>query len=219
MSGGSDVVRVGVVELPAAGGRSKAGALVRSFFAVALPRQAREACAALVERLRALPDGEGVRWVAPASYHLTLRFLGNVEVDALAALAARVAERVAGLPPFAFRLGAARAFPAPSRPRVIAVSVEPEEPLRALAERLEEGVVAAGLPPERRGFHAHLTLGRVRSRRHPALSGAEVPGAPEVPVREVVLYRSDLGPGGSTYTPLQRIALVGATLEAGTHSP
>ena len=197
----------------------KAGALVRSFFALALPGAAREACAALAAQLRARDGGEGVRWVAPASYHLTLRFLGNVEVEALPGLLARVAERVAGLSPFAFRLGAARAFPTPSRPRVIVVSAEPEEPLRALAERLEEGVVAAGLAAERRAFHAHLTLGRVRSRRHPALSGAEVPGAPAVPVREVVLYQSDLAPGGSVYTPLHRIGLAGPTREAGIHSP
>jgi 2'-5' RNA ligase len=197
----------------------KAGALVRSFFAVALPPQAREACAALAEQLRARPDGEGVRWVAPASYHLTLRFLGNVEVEALAELVARVSAGVVETAPFAFRLRAVGAFPTPARPRVIAVAAEPEEPLRALAQRVEDGVVAAGLAPERRGFHAHLTLGRVRSRRHPALSGAEVPGAPEVPVREIVLYRSDLGHGGPTYTSLHVIALAGPAREAGIHSP
>ena len=58
-----------------------------------------------------------------------------------------------------------------------------------------------------------------RSRRHPALSGAEVPGAPEVPVREIVLYRSDLGSGGPAYTPLHTIALAGSAREAGIHSP
>jgi 2'-5' RNA ligase len=197
----------------------KAGALVRSFFAIALPPQARDACAALAEELRARPDGEGVRWVAPGSYHLTLRFLGNVEVEALADVAARVAARVAACSPFAFRLRAVAVFPTPARPRVIAVAAEPEEPVRALARCVEQGVVAAGLAPEKRGFHAHLTLGRVRSRRQPVLAGAEVSGAPEVPVREILLYRSDLGPGGSRYTPLHVVSLAGPAREAVIHSP
>lgn len=185
----------------------KSGAALRSFFAVALPTPAREACVALVRELAEARDGDGVRWSRPEGYHVTLRFLGNVERERIAELAKRVAERVEALAPFRVHLGAPRAFPPGRSPRVIAVAVEPEAPLAALAARVEEGVVAAGLEPERRRFRAHLTIGRVRNRRIPSLEGVAAPDGPAIDVREVVLYRSDLDREGSVYTELEKIAL------------
>lgn len=183
---------------------------VRSFFAVALSEQAREAAAELAGRLRGSERGEGVRWVRPEGYHLTLRFLGNVARESIAELAEQVSEQVACLAPFAIHLGAASVFPSPRQPRVIALAVEPEAPLASLAERVERGVVAAGLPAERRRFRAHLTLGRVRNRRFPSVDGAAAVGAPAFPVEEIVLFQSDLQRTGAVYTALERIALRGS---------
>jgi RNA 2',3'-cyclic 3'-phosphodiesterase len=185
----------------------KSGAAVRSFFAVALPAPAREACRALAQDLAGARHGHGVRWSRPEGYHVTLRFLGNVERERVPELVKRVAERVGTAAPFRVRLGAVCAFPPGRSPRVIAVAVEPEGPLAALAARVEEGVVAAGLAPERRRFRAHLTIGRVRGRRIPPLEGMAVPGASAIDVCEVVLYRSDLDREGSVYTELESIAL------------
>ena len=49
----------------------------------------------------------------PESYHLTLRFLGNVAREAIAELRERVALEVSSLLPFEVRLGGARVFPSP----------------------------------------------------------------------------------------------------------
>lgn len=185
----------------------KAGAVVRSFLAVELPDTARSACARLAAELGRAPGGDGVRWARPEGYHLTLRFLGNVETERLPELAKRVGEAAADVAPFVFRLGGVHGFPTPRRPRVVAAVAEPGEVLVALAERVEAGVVAAGLPAETRAFRPHLTLGRVRNRRLPALEGVVVPGQPEVAVAEVVLFRSDLARDGAVYTALERIAL------------
>jgi 2'-5' RNA ligase len=169
-----------------------------------------------------------VRWVRPEGYHLTLRFLGNVESEAIPELAKRAADEVAGVAPFDARLGAVEIFPSPHRPRVVAAAVEPEEPLAALAGGLERAAVAAGLAAERRRFRAHLTLGRVRSRRFPSLDGATLAldgttsasggltshGVP-LPVQEIVLYRSDLQREGAVYSVLERIPLAAAEAPAG----
>jgi 2'-5' RNA ligase len=183
----------------------RSGAVVRAFLALDLPEAAREACASLVRELRARPDGDGVRWVRPGNYHVTLRFLGNVEAERVGELAARVRAATGDVAPFRAALGALHAFP-PRRPRVVAVGLEPEAPLRELAARVETGVVEAGLAPERRRFRPHVTLGRVRSRRAPSLEGAACEES-DWPVRELVLLRSDLGREGSTYTDLERIPL------------
>jgi 2'-5' RNA ligase len=182
---------------------------LRAFLAAEIGEGARRAVAAAAERLAREVRGREVRWARPETYHLTLRFLGEVEAVRLGALAARVAEAVAGVAPFELRLGAVVAFPGPRRPRVIAATVEPEAPLAALARCVEAAVVRAGLPPDERPFRPHLTLGRVRDRAHPDLAAAGPLAAQPFRVAEVVLFRSDLREGGALHTPLERMALGG----------
>jgi 2'-5' RNA ligase len=180
---------------------------LRAFFAWELPAGAKAALGALAAELRGRPDGDAVRWVRSESYHVTLRFLGNVETADVPALVAAVQAELAAAKPFEVVLGAAHAFPSARQPRVVVVALEPGAPLAALAERVEAGVVAAGLPAERRRFRAHLTLGRVRSRRLPALDDAQPLDAGVLGMHEVVLFQSDLGRDGSRYTPLARLPL------------
>jgi 2'-5' RNA ligase len=183
----------------------KHGLAVRAFFAVALGGELRERAAQVARSLAMRPGGDGVRWVAPESYHLTLRFLGNVAAGEIPPLAERAQDALAGCAAFALTLGAPRAFPTPKRPRVVVLAAEPELELGELAARLEKVAVAHGVSPEERAFHPHLTLGRVRSRRMPELAAPAPEGAQ--PVREVVLFRSDLGRAGVHYTPLATLPL------------
>jgi 2'-5' RNA ligase len=179
---------------------------LRAFFALDLDAGARTAAAELARRLREGAGGEAVRWVRPEALHVTLRFLGNVAPARVAPLAERVGAEVAAVAPFELELGEAQLFPTPRRPRVVALALTPEAPLAALAAAVERGVVAAGCAAEERSFRAHLTLGRVAPRgRPPATRGlrAQV----RWPVREVVLFRSELSPSGSKYTPLARLPL------------
>jgi 2'-5' RNA ligase len=101
-------------------------------------------------------------------------------------------------------LGAVRLFPNPRRPRVVVLGVAPEAPLVALAEAVEDGVVAAGFAPETRRFRPHLSLGRIRGREFPAVDAAPTPQA-SCEVREAVLFRSELHASGVRYTPLAHI--------------
>ncbi|HSJ98091.1 MAG TPA: RNA 2',3'-cyclic phosphodiesterase [Myxococcota bacterium] len=184
--------------------------MLRTFFALEIGEEARRAAAALVERLRADPGCGAVRWTRPEAFHVTLRFLGPTPAERVPALAAAVRAQAAGIAPFALALEAVGAFPDERRPRVVFVALEPHEPVAALAAGVERGVVAAGFPPEARPFHAHLTLGRVRERRRRVrLPASERPAPARFPVDSAVLFRSDPSPAGSTYTPLERIALGG----------
>ena len=189
------------------------GRAVRAFFAWELPEDAKAALGVLARGLRARPDGDAVRWVRSERYHVTLRFLGNVATSLLPALVAAVRGELDGAKPFEVALGAPHAFPSARQPRVIVVPLEPEALLAGLAERIEAGVVAAGLPAEKRRFRAHLTLGRVRNRRLPSLEAAAL-AVGALAVREVVLFQSDLGPDGSRYTPLARLPLASAVAAA-----
>lgn len=183
------------------------GGMVRAFLALDLPEPVRRACAARAAELGDRPLGDAVRWVRPESYHLTLRFLGSIDTEAVPALSERVEAAVAGSGAVAFRLGAPTLFPTPRRPRVVALPVEPEGVLDDLVARLEEAVVAEGIPPESRSYRPHLSLGRMRSRRWPALEGVPAPEPGTVRAEEVVLFRSELHRDGARYHPLGRAPL------------
>ena len=92
----------------------------------------------------------------------------------------------------------------------VSVSGTPAGPVRgAIADVLKKHA----LEPEIRAFHPHLTLGRWRDRaRRPALPDVDLGTAH---VGELVLYRSDIRPSGSIYTPLAAFPLGGAAAAVG----
>jgi len=186
---------------------------IRAFLAVDLDDAARAEALELAQRLRGRPGGDHVRWVRSEALHVTLRFLGQMDPQRAGELTQHVTREVRTQEPFALRLGAPHPFPSARRPRVVALEVEPREPLGALADAVERGVVAAGFEPEARAFRAHLTLGRMRGGRPPQMEDLDAPRA-ESPVRDVVLYRSHLGRDGSRYELLERMPLGSADGDA-----
>lgn len=183
--------------------------LVRAFFAIELDKTARAAAGRVAGVLRKSHAERAVRWVRPENFHVTLRFLGNVESGSLAELAGHVAEALAGSRPFELALGAAHGFPKPKQPRAVVLDLEPKAPVVALAAAVERGAVTSGLRRESKRFRAHLTLGRVRrdvKARDLHFEG-ERSEAVLFPVREVVLFRSQLTQQGPEYTALERIPL------------
>jgi 2'-5' RNA ligase len=182
---------------------------LRTFIALALEEPALGAATRCLVALREGPLGAAARFVRPEGLHVTLRFLGAIDSLAVQPLARAVAEAVAPLSPFVLRLGPLQAFPSARRPRVLALGLEPEVPLAALVAAVERGVVAAGFAPESRAFRPHVTLARVREGRRLALDGAQGPVTAEFTARAAILFESRPGPGGSLYTPLERMSLGG----------
>lgn len=153
------------------------------------------------------PAARGLRFAAPETLHLTLRFLGEVEAARVPAVGEALRRAAAAAGPFALEVGGARALPGPGRPRVLHLAVAGDlAALAALAAGLEARLVAAGLPPEPRPFRPHLTVARPRGRARPAGLAAALAatGAGRIawPVREVTLFESHLGAGGARHVPL-----------------
>ena len=178
-------------------------ATIRSFVAVDLSDANREALAAHLEECSRLAPG--YRWVLPDSLHLTLRFLGHLELPALQGVRQELRGVVAA--PFRLALEGRGTFGSRSAPRVIWIGVgEGRDACRALARAVEGAFQAAGSEPEARGFRAHVTLARQRS------EGERLPQLPELPplapwtVEEFVLYESRLR-GQPRYLALERYPL------------
>ncbi len=169
--------------------------MIRLFVAVDLPEDVRGRLAGLCAGL------PGARWVEPGNLHLTLRFIGEVaepqfpEIDsALSAVRS---------PAFALALDGVGCFGDRRRARALWAGVRPCEGLSALRSKTESALVGAGLEPETRKFHPHVTLARLKDTRAERLAGyLEAHGAfltGEFPVGAFALYSSRLGRGGAAY--------------------
>jgi len=157
--------------------------------------------------------GADFKWVNPANMHLTLKFLGDVEPERIAAISAAAGEAIGRFAPFSVRLSGAGAFPSVSRPRVVWVGVgDGAAELGRLAAAVDEALGGIGCERERRRFSAHLTLGRRRSGKNldelsETLARHRDYAGPAIPVSRVVLFSSVLRPTGPIYTPLSTFEL------------
>lgn len=157
---------------------------------------------------RARDAGLDVRWVAPANYHVTLKFLGWTREAAIGAVRDALVDAVAGTPRMTLRTTRLGAFPSLERANVLWAGVEEQSgALAQLAGRIETACAALGFRAEPRAFHAHVTLGRLRETR--AVREVVLPVAEQMfgdtRADAVTLFESETKSTGSVYRELYRI--------------
>lgn len=138
---------------------------IRLFVGVKVSMETVKALAEAAESMRreAYDAGYQIRWVAPASYHITLKFLGWAQPEILTAIGDRLAPRLEELSSFEISTGGLGAFPDKANARVIWAGVDdPEGHLAGIASTLEDELCDLGFAKEKRPYHAHITLGRVK---------------------------------------------------------
>jgi len=100
----------------------------------------------------------GARWVDPENYHVTLRFIGDIDgvsANEIASMLVKVNRKpfevtVQGLSSFGGR-----------KPRAVVASIVPSRPLIELQAELERLMQRIGLDPGGRKFTPHVTLARL----------------------------------------------------------
>jgi 2'-5' RNA ligase len=125
----------------------------RLFTAVEIPRH-------VADSLSMMRGGlPGARWIDPENYHLTLRFIGDIDAALardIAGLLGRVRRR-----PFELRLDGLSSFGG-RKPRALVASVTAVAPLLELQAEHERLLRRLGLEPEGRKYIPHVTLARLR---------------------------------------------------------
>lgn len=142
------------------------------------------------------PEVRGLRWTTPDQWHVTLRFMGECDVDearaAFGSIEAEPAEVTMG--PATGRFGR----------RILHV---PTEGLLSLAAATVAATAGVGDPPDPRPFAGHLTL--ARSRRGDSELGpfAGLPLAGRWIADQLTLVSSQLGPAGARYEIVESLPL------------
>jgi 2'-5' RNA ligase len=166
----------------------------RLFTALEIPGSVAENLA----RLRGgLPGG---RWIDAENYHITLRFIGDIDVS----MAHEIEQSLSFIrrPAFTVTLDQLSSFGG-DRPRAIVVKARPEPALMELQAEQERLLRRLGAPPEPRKFAPHVTLARLRGSAPAAVAAYLGTRGYFPPLRfaaaRFVLYSSRDSVGGGPY--------------------
>ncbi len=187
---------------------------LRLFIAVELPANVRQRLADVADELRGM-GLERLRWVRPENIHITLKFLGETPAERQPQIEDALRAAAEGVAPHELTLGELGKFGGRQNPRVLWVDVRGDvDALKALHKRVDAKIAPLGFPADERSFAAHLTIARVpqdlaKKVARPlteAIEAVKVPDPP-IPVREIVLMRSELRREGPVYTRLCGVEL------------
>ena len=179
------------------------------FCAVELPELVRTRIEKHIERVRAAIPEAQPSWTRVNNIHLTLKFFGNVEPTRIDSITDALSRAVESVLPFKVSIGDAGAFPNNRQPRVLWIGVNDSSgQLKQLHESIDNECAGKGFEKEARVYRPHLTIARIRkSEGARALAEANQKfgfEATEMPVGEVLLFRSELSSKGSKYTVVSR---------------
>ena len=142
----------------------------------------------------------GARWIDPENYHLTLRFIGDID-DAMSREIAFMLGNVRRMS-FELRLDGLTSFGG-RRPRAVVATAAPTQQLFELQAEHERLMQRVGLEPEGRKYTPHVSLARLRessSRQVADYLAVRAPfRSPPFRVSRFVLFSSRASVGGGPY--------------------
>ncbi len=179
---------------------------IRTFIAIDLPESIRTAIQTIQTDLRS--SGFKAKWARPENVHLTLKFLGDVDTHLITKINASIKTSVKEIA--SFRLGGRGlgVFPNSRRPRVLWMGLFGQiGALLRLQKKIEAQLVLLGFNKEKRTFTGRLTIGRIKGKAplrqvNRILTQYETFVTDPFTVKEVFLFKSQLTPEGSIYTPM-----------------
>ena len=188
------------------------GIKIRAFIAVNLDRQIQNE---LMQIQRELKDKiKEMRWIKGELLHVTIKFLGEVEINSVTAITEKLQQVGDNISPFTLSFSGAGAFPALSRPKVVWVGVaEGKDPLADLARKVDRALTE--LNPkwydQNFNFIPHVTIGRSIKNRKDSLTANDLSETlcciSTMKVTSFYLMESILFPSGAIYKPIKKILL------------
>jgi 2'-5' RNA ligase len=182
------------------------------------------------ERIKTFLEGVSgfapdARWVRPESLHITLKFIGEKPLEAVEQIKRALVD--VREDPIEIRFRGFGFFPSAKAARVFWIGIESGPGLVRLAANVDDALNHLGIAKEEHPYSPHLTLARGQAgsgspRRQKAdrsnrtferlqekLAVMPVPDFGAMTARAAFLYQSQLSPGGSKYSKLERFDLRG----------
>jgi RNA 2',3'-cyclic 3'-phosphodiesterase len=167
----------------------------RLYIALQLPERVQEDLARISTGL------PGAEWVYSEDYHLTLRFIGDVDGAGFET----IREGLAGIQAdsFLLELRGVGLFPLRGDPETLWAGVPKNEGLLRLRHRIESLLARRGVPADTRKFHPHVTLAKVKNAAvewiGQYIADHALFSIPEIPIQSFSLFSSRLTPEGAIH--------------------
>lgn len=180
--------------------------MIRAFVAISFPENILSSCQLIVGYLKRLELN--ARFPRKEAIHLTLKFLGNIYEDQVSDIARTLETTVHELNPFALEVRGIGVFPSLAKPKVVWAGLRDGDVLVEMQSRLKDVLEGLGFAREKRSFHPHLTLARLRSGKNIGALAQyiEEAGPGErlgmAMVSQIHLFKSVLKPRGVEYHKL-----------------
>ncbi len=188
---------------------------IRSFLAFELPPEIKEMLRDVSGEMKKL--ALDLRWVKVDNMHLTVVFLGGINRAQIGEVGLKTEEICCDFAPFNVSLRGTGIFGTPRNPRVLWIGINGDlDRMGRFRDSLQLALEDLGVRQEKRPFRPHLTVGRFRKGSRTAshhleklLSRYRDLKSQPWPAKELVLFRSDLNPGGAVYTKMKAWPLTG----------
>ena len=180
--------------------------MIRTFISLDTPLFVKEELFLFQSELK--KTNADVRWEAKDKFHITLKFLGDVEETKIDSINEIIKKIVANIPSFEISLSDIGCFPNWNEPRVLWIGGEESSgALHRLYKHIENDFYAIGFDKEKRKFFPHITLGRVKGHSgisHLLQTMKSLTFSPQKFVcQDLQLMKSELRFEGSLYSCLQ----------------
>ena len=200
--------------------------MIRAFLAVELSEDLQQQITQTQQDLKHRLGRENskdvrISWVQPASIHLTIKFLGDIDEQLVEPLREALEQVVKAHQPIRIPFERLGVFPHPQQPHVLWVGPseqweqgEEAKRLAALHRAVDDCCRLVDCAPETRPFSPHLTLARIKAGERQFAQALATSGAIDRPmalgslaVESLALVKSELRPTGSVYTRLWEVKL------------
>lgn len=190
---------------------------MRAFIAVDIDEVVRKEIDGIMTRLKkgAQFTSANPAWVSADNIHITLKFLGEISDDMIPKIEKVLKKTAAETKPFDLEIRKIGVFPDMHRPKVVWIGIDHGKKLLFnLQENLEKKMVLNEFESEDRPFSPHITIARLKSLKGTAQFMDVVHShvscsAGTCLIKELILFKSVLKPGGPEYTPLIKVPFGG----------
>jgi 2'-5' RNA ligase len=150
------------------------------------------------------------RWTNKENFHITLKFLGEIQPEIVPQIEEAVKKATKGIKPFYLCFSEVGFFKGNKNIRVLWLGTEESELLNVLHANIEDELYKIGFPKEERKFTSHITIARDIKLKigieeaNKLFSQIE---KKDIPVKEISLYESAVIEGKRKYIPVFTVPL------------
>lgn len=172
----------------------------RCFIAINIPPEIQKSLTEAINNLKLLNSGQLIRYINAGKIHLTLHFLGNLDLKKIEEVKKIISETAKKYNGYILTAKEIKAFPNTLNPRVIYVETADEQNISGeIQKNLGANLYKLGITVDKRTWHPHLTIARIKG-----LTGSELKLPPLISkkftVSSIELMESHLTSKGADYS-------------------